>query len=134
MIVPARVVFARSAFGPSMAGASAALGQELPDVGQLTGEIRGLIDRLPEDLLGVYQAKLDECDRLLAAGGVTGLFTGGRCLYRLFQELKDVVREEEERRAVPISVRPPAAPPEFPYVPVAIAAAGALVLLYVATR
>lgn len=118
--------------GPARALAGPSLGQF--DIDSLGRDISGLLGQLPPDLLGRYQAEYDRCRRLLADGGTADLFAGGACLYRLFQELKDVVRGQQQVSQPPPA--PPAPPPPggFPILPVAIAGAAGLALVLALTQ
>lgn len=126
-----RPAFFRSPYGLS---GPVSLGQDVDDildVGGLTRDVEELLGRMPDDLLGTFQPRYEECLRKLDSGGVTGIYSGGRCLYGLFQDMKDAMRDRESR---PISTRPPAAPSGFPWIPVALAGAAGLVALYFATK
>jgi len=108
------------------------LGQDLEDLVDVEGisaEIIDVMGRLPEGVLGQYQVKYDECQRLLSSGGVTGLYRGGRCLKQLYED----VRNEEERPRP----RPGGPPPAggFPWIPViAVGALGVGAAVFFATR
>lgn len=105
-----------------------------PDIDSLTQGIRDLLREVPPEVLGTYQGELSRCERLVAQGGVTGLLAGGKCLYELFQDLKAVV--EERRRQQPPAAPPATQPPPsgFPVLPVALAAAAGLALVYAVTQ
>lgn len=110
------------------------LGQGLDDVfdvGGLTRDVEDLLGRMPDDLLGTFQPRYEECLRKLDSGGATGLYSGGRCLYGLFQDMKDAMRDRESR---PISTRQPSPSSGFPWIAVGIAGAAGLAALYFATR
>jgi hypothetical protein len=118
---------------PSLAVRVRKLGQDASDVGGLIGAIDDLLKLVPDELLGKYEAEKQRCRNLLEAGGIVGLAAGGRCLYSLFQELKDVV--EGEGGAAPVPARSPALPRPassgFPILPVAIAGVAAVGLVAV---
>lgn len=93
-------------------------------------DIVRLIDALPVENRGPYRAKLDECKKM----GYTSIL-GARCVYDLFQDLKDVAEGKKQPMQAPVQpvVRP--VTPSFPIVPVAfgtLAAAG--LIWFIATR
>lgn len=111
-----------------------ALGQDIEDifnVDALRDEILDLLDRVPSNLQGAYRAEFDECERQIREGGVTGLYTGGKCLYDLVREMRGSLRPDEEPP-------PPGVPrpvePGFPWLPVAIVGIAGLGALYFLTR
>lgn len=93
-------------------------------------DIVRLIDALPISQQGPYRAKLDECKKM----GYTSIL-GIRCVYDLFQELKDVA--EGKKQPAPAPIQPIARPvtPSFPIVPVALGTLAAAGLVwFIATR
>lgn len=95
------------------------------DVSGLTSGIEDLLKQLPPDVLGSYNAKYQQCQAQLEAGGAVGLVAGGKCLNALYNELKDFMKNGPPKR-------PPAAPAasEFPVLPVAVGALGLIVLIW----
>ena len=91
-------------------------------------EVNKLLGKIPSELLGQYQKRLDDCK----AKGVTTA-EGAACLYKLYQDLKDA----GEKPAAPAAAAPAPKPPpsEFPWIPVGIAAVvvGGIVV-YFATK
>jgi hypothetical protein len=125
--------YGRPTAHPALAVRVRKLGQDASDVGGLIGAIDDLLKYVPDELLGKYEAEKQRCRSLLEAGGIVGLATGGRCLYNLFQELKDLVGGEGGAAPVPAR-RPtlrPSAPSGFPILPVAIAGVAAVGLIAV---
>jgi hypothetical protein len=108
------------------------LGLDLDDLFDAEGLSASIIDvlgRLPDSVKGRYQAKYDECQRQLSAGGIEALYKGGRCL----KELYDDVRNEEGRQRPPTGQRPPES--GFPWIPVvAVGALGVAAAVYFALR
>jgi hypothetical protein len=92
-------------------------------------DIVRLIDAMPVAQQGPYRAKLEECRKM----GYTSIL-GARCVYDLFQDLKDVA--EGKKQPAPVLVQPIARPePSFPLIPVALgtlAAAG--IVWFIASR
>ncbi len=100
---PARI----SDRGTPPAALGASLGQTQYDIEGLIKGITEIIGKLPSNVAGQYRADLDECKAKVADGGLLGLVTGGKCLYDLFQDVKDALRREEERPVpVPIGTTP----------------------------
>lgn len=92
-------------------------------------DIVRLIDALPVENRGPYRAKLDECRKMEYTS-----ILGARCLYDLFQELKDVA--EGKKQPAPAPVQPLArTEPSFPLIPVALGTLAAAGLVwFIATR
>jgi hypothetical protein len=111
------------------------LGQDISDLFDpetISAEIVNLMGRLPENLLGQYRAKYDECQRKLGDGGVMGLYQGVRCLKNLYEDIRESLRREDERPP-PTGTRPPEA--GFPWLVVgAVAAVGVGVAVYFVAR
>ena len=103
------------------------------DVESLSSGIIDLLGRLPEGLLGQYQARYDECQRKLGEGGVIGLYQGGRCLKELYEDVREAV-DREERPPTPPGTRPPPGG-GFPWLIVgAVAAIGVGTAIYFIAR
>lgn len=113
----------------SLAGPS--LGQF--DIDSLNREIGDLLGQLPADLTGRYREEYERCRRLISEDGTSGLVAGGSCLYRLFQELKAVVRGQQQApQPLPRQAPPPSG--GFPVLPLAIAGAAGLALVLALTQ
>ena len=112
------------------------LGQDLSDlvdVEAISAEIIDLMGRLPENLLGQYRAKYEECQRKLGEGGVVGLYQGGRCLKNLYEDIRESLRRQESQPPPPGGTRPSEA--GFPWLVVgAVAAVGVGVAVYFVAR
>src|SRR6266404_6476241 len=93
------------------------LGQS--DIAGVTGDIEDLLKQLPPDVLGTYNAKYQACLAQLSSGNVISTAMGTKCLYDLYTELKNLVKNGPPKPAIPV-VRPS----EFPYLPVAIGVLG----------
>lgn len=100
-------------------------GELLSAVGISEDDLNKLLEKIPSNLVGQYQAKLDACK---AKGAATP--EGAACLYALYQEMK--AAGDKPATAPP---PPPAPASTFPVVPVAI---GGLLLaglvVFLATR
>lgn len=101
----------------------------LSKIGISEEEINALLAKVPSELLGTYQKKLDECK----AKGVTTA-EGAACLYALYQEIKQAGEKKPEPTAPATAAPPKAAPSEFPWIPVGIAAlvVGGIVVYFAA--
>lgn len=111
------------------------LGQDFEDLVNLDGwrnEIVELLGKVPDESLGKYQSKFDDCEKKIADGGL-GLITGGKCLYDLVRELRGFLKDEPTPKPPKAT---PTAPAEsgFPIVPVAIGGAVILGALFFLTR
>lgn len=102
------------------------LGQS--DITGVTGDIEDLLKQLPPDILGTYNAKYQACLAQLS-GNVISAAMGTKCLYDLYKELKDLVKNGPPKPPVPI-----VAPSQFPYLPVAIGVLGLGALVYGLTK
>lgn len=101
----------------------------LQAVGIDESDVTRLIDSLPIANQGAYRDKLAGC----RAMGYTTV-PGAKCLYDLFQELKDVL-ENKRPAAAPVPVLRPQPSGGFPILPVALGGLAAAALVYVlATR
>lgn len=107
------------------------LGQSQDDITGLSRGIEDLLKLVPASALGTYQQQYTDCQSKLNAGGLVGLTMGGKCLYDLYQKLKDLVKNGSPTTPIPM---PLPAPAPFPVLPVAIASVGALVLVYGLTK
>ena len=113
-----------------------ALGQEKFDIKELTSGITDLLGQVPSDVLGTYEARFQACVAQIEKGGVLDIWTGGSCLYKLFKELKALVKAQEEGGQVTttttVTVEPPPAGIPLGYVLGGVAVVG--VLAYFAFR
>lgn len=113
------------------------LGQDigdLLDVDALSTELVDLMSRLPDNLLGQYRTRYDECQRRLSSGGVVGLYQGGRCLKNLYEDVRESLRQEGTRSPAPPGTRPPEGG-GFPWLIVGgVAAVGVGVAIYFVAR
>jgi hypothetical protein len=103
------------------------LGQDLTSATDLLKslgeEIAALMKDLPPDAAGTYSNRLKACQDMAGDGtDILKLGIAAECMRKLYQEMKT---------AHPASPAVLPAPDMFPYVPVAIAAVGAAVLLAV---
>lgn len=119
------------AAGPSIR-AYPVLGQSADDVTGLSRGIEDLLKELPSELLGTYQAQYQKCLKDLDSGGAIGLVTGSKCLYDLYQTLKDLIKNKPA--AKPVGVPLPAPATSFPILPVALVAVGGIALVYALTK
>lgn len=94
------------------------------DVPGLTRGIEGLLKQLPAELLGSYNAKYQQCQAQLE-GGAVGVAAGVKCLYKLYNELKDILKN-----GPPKSQPPTPAAGDFPFVPVLVGSIGLIVLIW----
>jgi hypothetical protein len=112
------------------------LGQEFEDifdVDRIRSGIFDLLDQFPEGALKeTDRVKLAECERILERDSAADLLRGGKCLYDLFQEVKESLRGEQARP--PVRLPPP--PGAFPIIPVLIGVGGLGVaaVIYFVTR
>ncbi len=123
--------FGQTGFAPAFTAPRPpiSLGQGEGDIAGLNSGIESLLSELPPEVLGTYQTKYAACRKMIADGGAVGLVAGGKCLYDLFQELKDVIKGTGPKPPSP----GPALPPQaggFPIVPVALAGVGGIILVY----
>lgn len=109
--------------GMGQAATTPAPSGDTADVFQgLVKDISDLIKDLPADSLGVYKTRLTSCQNLLGDGtDLVKLGVASECLRVLYEDIK------KQRATLPAVV----APAPFPYVPVAIAAAGVIGLIAV---
>lgn len=99
------------------------------DLLNVSKDIEGLLSQLPAETLGSYQTEYKRCQDLLSKGGLVGLASGGKCLYDLYDKLKDLVKNKPPAKAP--SPVPFLAPQEsFPVVPVALVVVGGIALIY----
>lgn len=99
------------------------------DVEGISSSIIDLMGRLPDSVKGRYEAKYNECQRILAEGGIEGLYRGGRCLKELYEEVRN---EDERQRQTPPAPRPEGG---FPWIPVvAVGALGVGAAVYFALK
>lgn len=104
------------------AGISKRMGQGvisdvLQALGISEGDVTGLLNALPLEKQGAYKIALDECK----AKGVTTV-AGAKCLYDLYQQIKDDVEGNKDNPTTTPVVAP--ASSSFPIIPVAIGVVG----------
>lgn len=123
--------FGQTGFAPAFTAPrpQAWLGQGDGDIAGLNSGIESLLKELPPQVLGSYQTKYADCRRMISDGGAVGLVTGGKCLYDLFQELKDVIKGTGPKPPITTPTLPPQAG-GFPVVPLALAGVGGIILIY----
>jgi hypothetical protein len=139
-----RSVFEKTPFGRYDMGryAPPAFGRQVPLLGQDAGadiggvfeglvkSISDLVAGLPAEALGKYKEELKRCQDIVGDDRTDFVKLGlaAECLRKLYQE----IRSAKDRQA---AAPPPQAPPsEFPYIPVAIAGVGAIVLVIALTK
>jgi len=99
------------------------------DLMNVSKDIEGLLAQLPAETLGTYQTEYKRCQDLLNKGGLVGLASGGKCLYDLYEKLKDLVKNKPPAKAP--SPIPYLAPQEsFPIIPVGLVVVGGIALIY----
>jgi hypothetical protein len=111
---------------------SSELGQDTPsesDAAGLASGIESFIKQLPPELLGTYNAKYQACQAKISSGNLIDIGIGGKCMYDLYKELRDLVKNGPPKPAMPV-----VAPSGFPYLPVAIGVVGLGVLVYAFTK
>lgn len=123
--------FGQTGFAPAFTDPRppVSLGQAQDDIAGLNTGIESILKELPPQVLGTYQARYADCQRKISTGGAVGLVTGGKCLYDLFQDLKDVVKGTGPKQPLPTPYLPPQAG-GFPVVPLALAGVGGIILIY----
>jgi hypothetical protein len=113
---------------PTTPAATPASSGSTGDLMNVSRGIEGLLAQLPSDTLGTYQTEYKRCQDLLNKGGLVGLASGGKCLYDLYEKLKDLAKNQPAKAPSPI---PYVAPQEsFPIIPVGLVAVGGIALIY----
>lgn len=99
------------------------------DLLNVSKDIESLLKQVPPDVLGTYQTEYRRCQTLLDKGGLVGLASGGKCLYDLYQKLKDAIKGKVTAPTTPLpyNIQPQSS---FPVVPVALLAVGGIALVY----
>lgn len=98
------------------------------DVAGLSSGIENFITQLPPELLGTYNAKYQACQAQVTSGNVLQTVTGAKCLYDLYNELKNLVKNGPPKPATTVL------PQDFPYLPVAVGVVGLGVLIWGITK
>lgn len=128
--------FSQANFAPAFAPDAASpmrseLGQAADDITGLSTGIEDILKQLPPSIMGTYQKQYQDCQTKLAAGGVIGLVAGGKCLYDLYQTLKNLLKANPGAGPlVPLPIPATA----FPVLPAAITAVGGIILVYALTK
>lgn len=91
-------------------------------------DIIRLIDAMPVAQQGPYRAKLEECRKI----GYTSIL-GARCVYDLFQELKDAAEGKRPAGTTPSMQPVPRPESSFPIIPVALGTLAAAGLVWFIT-
>lgn len=92
---------------------------------KLVGELDQYIEKLPVGVAGPYAQRRDDCMR-------KSTFEQYKCLYDLFQDIKQALKDEEDRPTTP-PVKPPVKPPVsggLPIVPIVVGGIAAAAILY----
>lgn len=103
------------------------------DLLNVSKDIESLLKQVPPEALGTYQTQYKQCQDMLDKGGLVGLASGGKCLYDLYEKLKDVIKN---KKPTPTPSPFPYFAPQssFPVVPVVLVVAGSIALIYGLTK
>lgn len=94
-------------------------------------DLPDLIADLPAEIAESFTQRLDDCFSLLSAGQIADAAACGQKLYREIQALRNGQGDAEPVSTTPRRQDPPS---EFPWIPVAIGAAGVGVLIYILAK
>jgi len=100
------------------------------DLMNVSKDIEGLLSQLPAETLGTYQTEYKRCQDLLNKGGLVGLASGGKCLYDLYDKLKDLIKNKPATPAKPLPIPYLAPQDSFPIIPVGLVVIGGIALIY----
>lgn len=100
------------------------------DLLNVSKDIESLLKEVPPEALGTYQTQYKQCQDMLDKGGLVGLASGGKCLYDLYEKLKDVIKNKKPATATPSPFPYLAPQSSFPVVPVVLVVAGGIALIY----
>lgn len=98
------------------------------DTTGLSNAIQAQLAALPAAQQGQYGAQYQTCMNQVNAGG-TGLVTGAACLFSLYTQLDNLFKH-----GLPAAPAPAPAPATDYTIPIALGAAGLLVMVYVFTK
>lgn len=96
------------------------------DILNVSKDIEVLLKQVPPEVMGAYQAEYKHCQDLLDKGGLIGLTAGGKCLYDLYNKLRDALKNPTTPSPIPGI----AAQSSFPVVPVTLLVIGGVALIY----
>ncbi len=96
------------------------------DLLDVSKDIESLLKEVPPEAMGAYQAEYKHCQDLLDKGGLIGLTTGGKCLYDLYEKLKNEIKNPKPTSPIPYL----APQSSFPVVPVVLLVVGGAALVF----
>lgn len=99
-------------------------GEGAEAVSKLFGELDGLIEKLPVGIAGPYGKRRDDCMRKSTIEQYV-------CLYKLFQDIKQALKDEEDRPKTPVVIPPkPSTSGGLPLVPMVVGSIAVAAVLY----